>query len=49
MAEHLDLAVHQAEKHLSDLVVKGAVWARIGKLGSYGLNVFFHFNPFQTV
>ena len=31
LAEHLDLTVDQAEKHLADLVVKGAVWARIGK------------------
>lgn len=32
MAEHLDLTPDQTEKHLSDLVVKGAVWARIDRL-----------------
>lgn len=32
MAEHLDLNIDQTEKHLSDLVVKGAVWARIDRL-----------------
>merc|ERR1711990_263875 len=32
LAEHLDLSVDQAEKHLADLVVKGAVWARIDRL-----------------
>ena len=31
MADHLDLDLDQTEKHLSDLVVKGAVWARIGE------------------
>ena len=32
LAQHLDLTVEKTEKHLSDLVVKNAVWARIGKL-----------------
>lgn len=32
MAEHLDLTIEQTEKHLSDMVVKGAVWARIDRL-----------------
>jgi len=32
MAQHLDLSIDQTEKHLSDLVVKGQVWARIDRL-----------------
>jgi len=32
MAEHLDLSLEQTEKHLSDMVVKGAVWARVDRL-----------------
>ena len=39
MADHLDLDLDQTEKHLSDLVVKGAVWARIGE--------FLNFPQFQ--
>lgn len=31
MAEHLDLSLEEAERHLSEMVVKGAVWARIGE------------------
>lgn len=34
MAEHLDLSLDDAERHLSDMVVKGAVWARIGETHS---------------
>ena len=32
MAEHLDLSLEETERHLSEMVVKGAVWARIGEL-----------------
>jgi len=32
LSEHLDLSLDDTEKHLSDLVVKGAVWARIDRL-----------------
>lgn len=32
LSEHLDLSVDDTEKHLADLVVKGAVWARIDRL-----------------
>merc|ERR1712212_587235 len=32
LAQHLDLNVDDIEKHLADLVVKGAVWARIDRL-----------------
>lgn len=32
MAEHLDLSLEEAERHLSEMVVKGAVWARIDRL-----------------
>ena len=31
IVQHLDLTLDESEKHLADLVVKGAVWARIGK------------------
>jgi len=31
MAEHLDLSLEETERHLSEMVVKGAVWARIGE------------------
>jgi len=32
LAQHLDLTLDESEKHLADLVVKGAVWARIDRL-----------------
>jgi len=32
LAHHLDLTPDESEKHLADLVVKGAVWARIDRL-----------------
>ena len=40
MADHLDLSLENMEKHVSELVVKGQIWARIGKSKlSYDLRI----------